>query len=231
MLNFTFGIITTENQENRINIIIDSIEKQSIHNYEIIIIGNCNIVRDNTSIISFDETIKPSWITKKKNLITENAKYENVVYLHDYISLEDGWYNNFLSFGDKFDICMNRIINNNGNRFRDWVLWIFNIDRFIPSVHQDRGCLLPYNIDKLTHLMYVSGSYWVAKKEFMLQNKLDERFSWGEGEDVEWSGRVLNKCNYVMNDKSVVRIIKEYKDPAFVEISENNLNKLLSVCI
>lgn len=228
-MKFTFGIITTEKQEDRINLIIDSIEKQDIPEYEIIIIGNCNIVRKNSIIINFDETVKTSWITKKKNIISEEAKYDNIVYLHDYISLEDDWYNNFLLFGDDFDICMNRIINNNGNRFRDWVLWILNVCNYIPSVHQDRGCLLPYNVKNLTHLMYISGSYWVGKKEFMLKNKLDERFSWGEGEDVEWSNRILPNCNYVMNSESVVKIIKEYKDPVFSEINDVNLNKLLTL--
>ena len=68
-MNFTFGIITTGNSDDNLNLIIDSIESQNISEYEIIIIGNSNVNRKNTFIIPFDETIKDAWITRKKNLI------------------------------------------------------------------------------------------------------------------------------------------------------------------
>ena len=75
-MDFTFGIITYKDNENLINQIIDSIEFQNIPNYEIIVVGSCNIDRKNLKIIPFDESIKPSWITRKKNIITE--KIENL---------------------------------------------------------------------------------------------------------------------------------------------------------
>ena len=81
-MDFTFGIITSNNIEN-LNKIIDSIEIQNISNYEIIIVG-CNKIfnltnlnklkRKNCTCIPFDESIYPGWITKKKNIITQNAK-------------------------------------------------------------------------------------------------------------------------------------------------------------
>jgi hypothetical protein len=80
-MNFTFGIITGGGNEVMINEIIDSIEFENIPNYEIIIVGNTNIIRKNTRIINFDENIKTAWITKKKNIITHEAIYENIVYL------------------------------------------------------------------------------------------------------------------------------------------------------
>jgi len=49
-MNFTFGIITNNNTCFFINEIIDSIEIQNIKNYEIIIIGNIEINRNNTTI-------------------------------------------------------------------------------------------------------------------------------------------------------------------------------------
>jgi len=88
-MNFTFGIITGGGQEANINLCIDSIEKLNISNYEVIIIGACGINRKNTTQVAFNENIKSMWITKKKNIITELAKYENVVYLHDYIVFHD----------------------------------------------------------------------------------------------------------------------------------------------
>ncbi len=102
-MNFSFGIITNGYEDLRINQIIDSIEKQNITSYEIIIVGNSKVKRKNTQIIEFDESILPAWITKKKNIVTEIARFENIVYLHDYIELVDDWYAGFLKFGDNFD--------------------------------------------------------------------------------------------------------------------------------
>ena len=48
--------------------------------------------------------------------------YENIVYMHDYIVLDDNWYNGFLNYGNNFDIIVNKIINSDGSRFRDWIL-------------------------------------------------------------------------------------------------------------
>ena len=66
-MNFTFGIVTAGNNDNYIKIIIESIEKNNIPNYEIIIVGNTSINNYNyIQIINFDETIKNGWISKKK---------------------------------------------------------------------------------------------------------------------------------------------------------------------
>jgi hypothetical protein len=122
-MDFTFGIITTPQTNIFIESIIHSIVKQNIPNYEIIIIGAVNPpehINERVIIIPFDETVHPGWITKKKNLITENAKYENIVFLHDYIGFDDGWYDGFLKFGNQFDVVSNIIHDMNGNRFRDW---------------------------------------------------------------------------------------------------------------
>jgi hypothetical protein len=123
-MKFTFGIITNNNIQN-VNLIIDSIEKQRIPEYEVIVVGSDNINRNHTISVPFDETTFTGWITKKKNIITRMAKYENIVYTHDYIILDDIWYDGMLTYGDNFDIIINKIYNSNGTRFRDWLL---NID-------------------------------------------------------------------------------------------------------
>ena len=121
-MNFTFGIITNNNITNLYKI-IDSIELQNIPNYEIIIVGvNINLNKKNCTCIQFDESIYPGWIARKKNIITQNAKYENIVYMHDYIILDKNWYNGFLKYGNNFDVVINPIQKINGSRFRDWIL-------------------------------------------------------------------------------------------------------------
>jgi hypothetical protein len=178
-MDFTFGIITTPQTNIFIESIIHSIVKQNIPNYEIIIIGTITPLENidkRVIIIPFDESIYPGWITKKKNLITENAKYENIVFLHDYVGFDDGWYDGFLKFGSKFDVVSNIIHDMNGNRFRDWNInlhfmqglilnngarphpivgawdeWIVDHGRHIPIdpviYDPNRGTLLEYDAD------------------------------------------------------------------------------------
>jgi hypothetical protein len=107
-MDFTFGIITGGNNDGMIGEIILSIQNQNIPNYEIIIVGESKINANNCTIVPFNENIKPAWITKKKNIITELAKYENIVYFHDYIFLESGWYEGQLKSGNDFKIRMDR---------------------------------------------------------------------------------------------------------------------------
>ena len=223
----TFGIITNKghhssDQEYRLSSFIDSVEKQNIPEYEILIVGDYQSNRKSVKCIEFDETIKPKWITKKKNIITQNAKYDIIVYLHDYIILDNYWYQGWLDFGwDNWDIAINIIINKDGTRFRYWV--VFKYDGFI-STHGVWKCstlkcpdfpispyIPSYLYDNYKNL-YISGSYWIAKKHVMIDEPLDEDFLWGvdrHGEDIEWSYRVLQKYKYVMNPLSAVKLLHQ----------------------
>lgn len=227
-MKFTFGIITSGTSDETINIVIDSIEKQNIPEYQILVVGNSHVSRDNTFIIPFDEEIRSGWITRKKNLITINARYENIVYTHDYVVFEDDWYQGFLLFGEDFKICMNKFVNPDYSRFRDWVIWPHN-DNFMDSiVLPNRECLLPYDMTHLSKYQYISGTYWVAKKQVMEECPLDESLCWGQGEDVVWSKKSRIKYGFTMNQYSTVRALK-FKDPAFNVCEEETIQKLKMV--
>lgn len=213
-MNFTFGIITGGSPN--VHKVIDSIERLQIPEYEIIVVGGSDPVRENTIHVPFDETKKPMWITKKKNIITEKATYDNIVYTHDYIVFDADWYKGYLKAGDDFEICMNRIVCVDGTRFRDWILLK------PPTQYCNK---LPYTVTDLTKHMYISGSYWVAKKHIMQKYPLDERLSWGQGEDVEWSKIVREKCTFSINAHSTVRLLKR-KDNKGRLISRADLEKV-----
>jgi hypothetical protein len=227
-MDFTFGIITgggSNHRESkfwgdshtlgdpddvglRINHIIGTIEDQNIPNYEVVVVGGDNYYEDSENInyIPFDENIKWAWITKKKNLITSNAKYENVVYMHDYIALEENWYDGYLDYGDDWDVCMNVINNIEGYRWLDLLL------RHESGYH----VMAPYDyIESHRDELYVSGAYWVSKKKFMEEFPLNEELSWGTppGEDIEWTDRWISNHNYKfkMNTISSSRVCKEHK--------------------
>lgn len=221
-MNFTFGIITTSGKELFVDSIINDICSLKIKNYEIIIVGgekrhNSNIIKH----INFDESIKNAWITRKKNIITYNANYENIVYLHDYVSFSEDWYDGFLKFGNNFDICMNKIINLDKTRYRDWCIWLEDAKKYV----KENNYLIPYHLKSLSKMMYISGCYWVAKKNLMQNFPLNEKLSWGQGEDVEWSIRVRKHYNFSFNDNSTVYLLK-YKDRIFNE-TEDCENKIL----
>ena len=203
-MNFTFGIITNGSNDHLLKKTVDSIRCLGIPNHEIIIVGNTNVIADNN--ISFDETVKPMWITKKKNIITNSASYDNIVYLHDYFLFDSKWYDGFIHYGDNFAVCMNKIINIDGTRFRDWCMIETS-----PELNNPKHCLLPYDILNQTRYMYISGSYWVAKRTVMEEFPLDENLSWGESEDVVWSKQVSTKYNFSLNINSTVRLLK-YKE-------------------
>jgi hypothetical protein len=200
-MNWTFGIITDGSQDDQLNQMYESIVSQKIplSNWEIIIVGNSKLQKKNLSVLKFDENIKQNWITKKKNILVQNSQFENIVLMHDYLLLEPDWYTEFEKFGDNWDVCMNRLINPSGERYRDWVSWA--PIRYIPYENN-------------THLrhMYVSGAYFCVKKTFYLENPLDESIVWGMGEDVEWSLRIRDKWNYRCNHNSIVKLIN-YKEP------------------
>jgi len=234
-VKFTFGVCSTPGNEQRIKDILMSIKKNDIppSNCEVIIVGNISLpmfFSYDVRIFPFDESQKNGWITKKKNIITEKAKFENIVYMHDYIVLEDGWYKAMCDYGNEWDLLMNRIINIDGSRYRDWILagdWKNN-----PFVErQSMKGLLPYEEKRLTKWMYFSGACWVAKKKFMKENPLEESLTWGEGEDVEWSFRAKEVTKFFLNEKAVVKINKDGKHAFLTNSDQTYIDKVYDLLV
>jgi hypothetical protein len=221
-MNFSFGIVTGGNPD-RIKIIFDSIASQiPSESYEIIVVGGEPVPLPNMTHIPFDESVKAKWITRKKNIITNTAKFDNIVYMHDYIALKPDWYEGFKKFGDNFNNCMTKMVNPNGDRYRDWTLWA--ADALKLEVPRPQF-LLPYDETGFSKYMYFSGAYWVSKKKVMKEFPLNERLVWGEGEDVEWSEKVRSKYDFSINSNSTVELLVHH-GPIFTEITSEALSNL-----
>lgn len=243
-MDFTFGIITDGNSDNFIKCIINSIFENNIPNYEIIIIGNSKIVNtEKVKVINFNEKIKPGWITKKKNIIVLNSNYENIVLLHDYVMLSNNWYKGFLEYGNNFDWCISKIINKNGKRFRDYTLFPYEVDylniNYAPGKDIDTyfndNCLLPYdfvNNIKTNKYMYISGSYYIIKKNIAINFLLDEKLVHCRGEDVEYSKRLHNNGIIIKFNKFSEVIFLKHKESIHweKEIEQTYLNKYINYC-
>lgn len=229
--------VTTDGQyPERIEKIWESIEAQNIEDYEMIVVGgdikDMEYVRHVGRWIPFDETRRPGWITRKKNLAANYAKYDTLVMMHDYVYLGEDWYKNLIPLDGDWDICMNRIENIDGSRFRDWCAWDDPELGFPKKCHEfwcsellihpriTRPALVPYDYNR-TQYMYISGAYFVVRRHVMDEEPLNERILWGQGEDLEWSLRVRNKYKYVMNQNAVVRLMKQ-KDRVFPYVEELN---------
>jgi len=221
-MKFTFGIITagdTTGNNPILEKVLASIERENIPDdcFEVIVVGGkYDLTSPLLKLVSFDETQKKMWITRKKNIITERAQYPNIVYMHDYVALEEGWYEGMKSFGDAFDVCMTPIRNADGSRFRDWTLWGDDLITAGVFPKWDGKFLLPYNVTNLSRHMYISGAYWIAKKSLMVKFPLDESLAWGEGEDVKWSKEVRQQHRFSINPASAARLLKQ-KDRIFHE--------------
>ena len=212
--------------------------------YEVVVVGNVQSRWKNTAVIEFDELEgKPGWISRKKNIGADSAKYENLVMMHDYIELSPGWYEGYLNFGENFDICMNKIYKCDGSRFTDWTLCVSFYEAFKGKYGlSPYKILLPYDMgSRYSKIMYVSGAYFVVKKYVMKAFPVDEKRLFGESEDVEWSCRVRRFFDFSLNqnskvivnrlnkrnlrsviEKRVENIIRELSDDKIKEISETS---------
>jgi hypothetical protein len=201
-IKWTFGIVTGFEDQQRLNEILESIRALSIPEYEILLIGgeNNNFITsfDDVRIIDFDESQKPRWITRKKNILVNEAKYENIVLMHDYHIFDKDWYLNFKSFGTDWEICScPQYLITGARNPMDWSLW--------DKPNHGRAWSLDYDDWSQTQYMYISGGFFIVKKHVLLEEPLDESRGWNEEEDVEWSMRVRNKYVMKCNGKSVVR--------------------------
>lgn len=207
-MEFTFGIVTSGNDEF-VHKIIDSIENERIPVYEVIIVGEFKGSRQNTRVIPFDETTVPCWITMKKNIIGQIARYNQIVFLHDYIRLKPGWYDGFLRFGLEWDVCMCRMLEMNGNRSMDWM--------GLPNDPVYGNVLHPYDYSNPKG-MYVPGNFFVVKKSFFQAHPLDIKRIWGQGEDIEWSKRIFGGADNSEWLRNILRIPMDHV------IDESNCN-------
>lgn len=214
-MNITFGIVVGPNHEPHIvRALIDSIFEQDFegHDYEIIVCGNYDADPElGIKVIPFDESVKRGWITRKKNIIANHAKYDILCLLHDYYLLDKDWYQGVLKYtriNSKWKILCNKVLRYEGDRHSDWLVNQKYMDQVLAK-HPELGaelmsvaptenngprwvCGLPYAENELSSIQYVSGGYILARTAVYKEVPFDERYGWGEAaEDIIWSEGVI----------------------------------------
>jgi len=203
-MKFTFGITTMYQDLYRLDAVIQSIKALNIPEHEIIVAGHENFAdNEDASFLYFQGDNK--LVNARKNAIVEKAKYNNVVLLHDYYVFDPAWYNNFVAFGEDWDVCSNaQLLINDKRHFTDWVTWEHPVHGKYYS--------MDYNDWSDTKYMYQSGGFLLLKKEFGLKIPFNNEMGWGTAEDVEWSLRMRDVAVWKCNGNSIVKHNKVHRD-------------------
>lgn len=106
--NWSFGIITNGQNNASVKSLVKSIIDQKIPKFEVNISGPNpynNALPNNVNIVK-DVNILPDPrgpISKKKNILINASKFENLCLLHDRYLLPKNWYLNMKKYGNYFD--------------------------------------------------------------------------------------------------------------------------------
>ncbi len=176
---WTFGILTNGKRDEAAEAEIESILSLKIPYCEIIVCGAFrNKNKRKIKHINFNPKI--AWITKKKNIICEEAKYENIVVTHDRFIFDKEWYEGMKKYGNYFELLSCIIKNPNDQRAEDWITFGTDLnDKVLTGKH---GLLEYKDWDKNG---YIDGGLYILKKSSWKKAQWNEGLIWGEGEDIE----------------------------------------------
>ena len=173
--NWTFGFICGAGREEWIDRVIDSIISQNVPNFEIIVCGKSKPKK--ASFIKYIYSDEER-ITTKKNIIAKNAKYENIVIIHDRVLFDKDWFNGMKKFGNMWDTIACQI-RHRGLRCYDWTSMgstrIHWSEKFLDSA------LLRY--DDWDHYATVMGSVHIFKKSAWEKVKFNDGMYYPDFED------------------------------------------------
>lgn len=177
---WTFGIVTNGKRLDWLGGILTSIRKQKIPHYEIVICGYIpSKPEKDIRFIPFSERDDKGWISRKKNIIVKNAKFENICVIHDRLEFDADWYKGMKKWGNCFDHlgCVQKY---KGNRINDWE---FHED--IPNLEFSFVSLLDYRDWDIQ--VCEGGQLHIVKKSFAVNVLWNETYYWGRPEDLRIS--------------------------------------------
>jgi len=223
---WTFGMITNGQRLDWLQEIINSIRNQKIPNYQIIICGEYPHDKKDKDIdyIHFTDRNDLGWITKKKNLIVKEAKYQNLCLLHDRIILDPTWYQGMKEWGNCFEILSCAQLLNN-KRTYDYMTYEPGLFKPIPH-------LLALLDPKDWHNpAFQGGQLHIFKKQLFVDKNILflETIYWGISEDVQLCYDFLKEgflLRYNPSAKVNVKI-SNYINPPQIKFNNKKLSKLL----
>lgn len=199
MPNISFCIVTSGSDDALVQRCIDNIRSLNIPTYEIIYCGGMGTPIPNTNIVRhlpFDETVYRRWITRKKNVLVQSAKYEICVVMHDYIVFDNNWYTAFEKFGTRWDICVHQTLMQTGDRSSGWKTYQF------PGL--PLNCPVPFDVEGLEQFMPIQGNYACIKKSRYLEDPQNEEYVGYVPSDMEWTKRIVPTSHIRCNPACII---------------------------
>jgi hypothetical protein len=188
---WSFGIITDGNSPEKIREFVASVRKQKIPSYEILICGPYVVSTDDFDIkvIELKKRENSAWITKKKNLLIEMSKFQNVMIVHDRIYLSEQWFQGMKKWGDNFEVlAVPQILKKTGRLLPCWAHYKFDLKTLyrwnVPIGLMDFKDWGKHMLD--------CGPVLIAKKHILLSHPFNESLYWGEFEDCELSKQLVD---------------------------------------
>lgn len=200
---WSFGIVTNGKRLDWLKEIIASIRIQKIPHYEIIICGTYKEkIENDTKYIPFNQRDNQGWITKKKNLIVNKAKYQNICIIHDRVVFGKNWYQGMKKWGNCFELLSCQQLLNKQRTYDYFVHQFKNINYYLKL-----GAILePTDWQKYS---FQAGQMHIFKKDIMLKNKLffNETLYWNQAEDIDLITNYINQ-GYInrFNDQSTIYV-------------------------
>ena len=187
--HWSFGMVTNGVRRDFIEKSIQSVRDLKIPHYEIIICGYYPEIKGkDIRYIEFRERDDKGWVTRKKNLIAENAKYINLCIFHDRMVFNKNWYRGMREYGNSFEVlsCVQQLENK--KRVGDW------LSANVPF--EDPG--LAYRVEEIDYrdwdkYVFISGQLLIIKKYVWEDVHWNETLYWKEGEDIEYSYRLTER--------------------------------------
>lgn len=217
---WTFGIITNGKRDEWVRQIIASIRNQKIPQYEIIICGTFNKKLEKDIVyIPFNQKDDKGWITKKKNLIVEMAKFENICMLHDRIILKENWYAGMKKWGNCFEnLGCKQLFE--GWRVNDWIASHY----FIRNKNNEKFSFESYvDYRDWYSSVWFLGQLNIFKKNLIVKNNLwwNENLFYGQREDFDFSYKLFQKGFIPRFNifSEVETLTNKYVSPTFIRYS------------
>jgi hypothetical protein len=208
MTGISFIMPTAGTDDANLNSIIDTIDALRIPNYEVIVVGGLTTTlnRNHTQHIPFDEAAHPRPITSIKKMMGVRAsQYDINVIFHDYHVFDPDWYEEFEKFGTDWNICVQQTFSlpeQGSVRCNGWRAGpIPGYPEILPNM------TIPWDIDCFIPYMAIQGSYWVAKRQTMIDFPINESLYSGQEEDIEWSSRIVPGWLGQKPDQTGVKIV------------------------
>lgn len=210
---WSFCIPTGPGDATGLNMVVKRILELDIPEKEILLCGRPDKsfkYFDKVRIVGEDIPAPPVWITRKKNVLAKEARFENLCILHDRVFLPLNFMQTIRKFGDYFPFAA----------FQS--LWFDDLLNLIPVRYSDFGCAsethlanrvtamkgdkpslfstsLFSEIEKQNfkngnplrnhHGSYLTGSLYIVKRQVWLHTPQDEALYWAEFEDIEQAQR------------------------------------------